>query len=188
MRVDTQRFLKMVEATPGGMLFFDLEASGLRGDYNSIICGSLLSYEADAGDVDTYMVKKVGADKEVVGAIKDRLEEAEMWVTYYGRGFDIKMLNTRLLRWGMDPVERRPHLDLYFLLKANLLTARRSQGHLLSWLGTPEQKMGVSATVWSEANLDKKNLKILADRCASDVEGLRALYTKTKHLVKEVTT
>lgn len=184
MQVDTQRFLRLAEQA-GTLVFVDLESTGFKGDYNSVLCGSILPYQRK---VHTSTIKQVGNDQKVVREIKELLEAADIWVTFYGRGFDLKMLNTRLLRWGHPPIQKRPHCDLYFQLKSKLLTSRKSQGHLLSWLGTPEQKMGVSAKVWSEAALDPKNLKILKDRCESDVVGLQDLYERTKHLITDVTT
>jgi len=101
--------------------------------------------------------------------------------------FDIPMVNTRLLRWGSSPVEKRLHIDLYFVLKYGLLTGRKSQAHLLEWLGTPEKKMSVSASVWSELPFKmKEHLPVLIERCESDVEGLEALYKRTRHLIMDV--
>ena len=116
-----------------------------------------------------------------------RMNAARCWVTYYGKMFDIPFLNTRLLRWEMEPLTKKPHLDLYFTLRSAILTGRRSQGHLLSFLQLPEQKMGVSATVWSEITADpKKHMPTMARRCNRDTAGLRALYKKTRHLIREI--
>ena len=183
MQIDTQDFLDLVEQT-GKLVFVDIEALGLKGDYNSVICVSLKPYGKDPY---TIAIKQPGNDKRVVRETKDELEKYLCWTSYYGKGFDVKMLNTRLLRWGYSPIEKRAHLDMYFSLKENLLTARRSQGHLLSWLGTPEQKMSVSASAWSELPFKmKEHLPVMIERCESDVTGLEALYRKTRHILKEI--
>jgi uncharacterized protein YukE len=51
-----------------------------------------------------------------------------------------------------------------------------------------EEKMSVSPNVWAGLAGDKfdKNIKILRKRCESDCEGLEQLYTRTRHLIKEV--
>ncbi len=183
MKIDPQVFLRLVEQAQT-IAFVDIEATGLRGDYNSTL---VVSVKRFGKKPISFMVEKPGQDKAVVLAAKAELESLDAWVTYYGKGFDIPMLNTRLLRWGVHPIEKRPHIDLYYTLKYNLLTARRSQGHLLSWLKTPQQKMGVSAEVWNEILADPKGqLPEMIARCESDVRGLEALYKQTKHLIRDI--
>ena len=183
MNVEPQEYLDLVEGA-GKLVFVDIEASGLKGDYNSCICVSLKPYGKEPH---TIAIKQRGNDEKVVRDAKKELESYSCWVTYYGKGFDIPMLNTRLLKWGQPPIEKRFHLDMYFSLKANILTATKVQGHLLAWLGTPEQKMGVSASAWSELPFRvKEHLPTMIERCESDVEGLEALYRKTRHLIREI--
>ena len=183
MNLDAQEFLDLVEES-SKIVFFDLESLGLKGDYNSIICGSFKPYDKDPY---TIAIKQPGNDQKVAKDIKAELEKYICWVTYFGRGFDLAMINTRLLRWGLPPVEKRLHIDLYFVLKYGLLTGRKSQSHLLSWLKTDEQKMSVSASVWSEFPFKmKEHLPVLIERCESDVEGLEALYKRTRHLIMDV--
>mgnify|MGYP000075515246 FL=1 len=184
MQIEAQDYLRLVEKA-NTLAFFDIEATGLRGDYNSILVGSIKPF---LGKPYSFVVKQPGNDNKVVRDLKDALEQYDCWVTYYGKGFDIPMLNTRLLKWGAKPVEKRHHLDMYFSLKSNLLTARKSQGHLLSWLAAPEQKMTVGADVWNEviANPNGKAMKTMIERCESDVEGLQGLYERTKHVLRDI--
>lgn len=183
MQLDAQTFLQLAEKAHE-IVFVDLESTGLRGDYNSILCVSIKPWERR---VITFAVEKPGDDVSVVLAAKHALDAAACWVTYYGKGFDIPMLNTRLLQAGSSPLGQRHHVDLYYVLKFNLLTARRSQGHLLSWLNTPEQKMGVSADVWNKIIANPTAyMPTMKKRCESDVAGLQGLYKKTKHLIREI--
>lgn len=183
MQIDSQTFLRLVEET-NRIAFFDIEATGLRGDYNSVLVVSVKPYLTDPV---TFKIAQLGHDQKVLREAKDFLEQFDCWVGYYSKGFDIPMLNTRLLKWGMPPIEKRLHLDMYFSLKANLLTARKSQSHLLSWLGTPEQKMSVGADVWSEMGFKMdEHLPTMVERCESDTIGLQDLYDRTKHLIVEI--
>lgn len=184
MKVDPQEYLDLVEAA-AKLVFVDIESTGLKGDYNSILCVSFKPYGKAAY---TFTVKSVGNDQRLVREVKDELEKYSCWVTYFGRGFDLPMINTRLLKWGLLPVDQRFHLDMYWKLKSGILTGRRSQGHLLAWLGTPEQKMTVGASTWSEMGYRiKEHLPLMVKRCESDVRGLEALYKKTRHLVRDIT-
>lgn len=182
--IDAQDYLRLCEEA-GTLYFLDIEATGLRGDYNSVLCVSFKPYGKKPF---TLRVSQVGNDQKVVREAAEVIaDEADIIAGYYSKGFDIPMLNTRLLKWGHDPIPKTHHLDMYYTLKANLLTARRSQGHLLSWLETPESKMTVGADIWSGMNLNfEKNMSIMVKRCESDVAGLEALYERTKHLIREI--
>jgi len=183
MQLEPQTFLDLVEKA-GTLTFVDIEATGLRGDYNSILCVSVLPFNSEPT---TYSVRQAGNDQRVVREAKDALEAADAWVTYYGKGFDIPMLNTRLLKWGQAPIDKRPHIDLYYTLKSNLLTARRSQSHLLAWLDTPEQKLSIGADTWNQIVYDLEGtMPTMIKRCESDVAGLQGLYLKTRHLIRDI--
>lgn len=184
MQVDAQEYLSLVE-NANSICFFDIEATGLRGDYNSVLVASVKPFR---GKAVTFRVNQAGNDKGIVLDLKRHLEGYGCWVTYYGKGFDVPMVNTRLLKWGYPPIEKRFHLDMYYTLKANLLTARRSQGHLLSWLNVPEQKMTVGADEWNAVieNPNGPAMKTMIKRCESDVEGLQALYQRTRHVIREI--
>lgn len=136
----------------------------------------------------TFTVKQPGNDQRIVREAKEELEKYTVICGYYSKGFDIPMLNTRLLKWNQLPIKKLLHIDMYYSLKYNLLTARRSQGHLLSWLETPEEKMTVGADMWNQILNDPegKPMKVMVERCESDVAGLQALYNRTRHLIKEI--
>lgn len=182
-KLETSQLLPLLERSRA-ICTWDLEATGLKGDYNSILCASVKPFGEKAR---TFSVDSPGKDKEVAKLVKAELEKHQAWIGYYSRGFDIKMLNTRLLFHGLEPVEPRIHLDMYYALKSKLLTARRSQGHLLNWLELSEQKMSLSAEEWNRilGNYSKHKKTMIA-RCESDVKGLEALYKRTRHLVKDI--
>jgi len=183
VKVDPQQFLDLVEGAHK-LVFVDIEAMGLKADYGSAICVSFKPFDKKPY---TFSVSRPGDDKKLVKEAKEELEKYLVWCTYFGKGFDIKFLNTRLLRWGLLPIESRHHLDLFFTLKANVLTARKSQSHLLAWLETPEQKMSVSASDWADLPFNPKLLATMVRRCESDVSGLEALYRRCRHVIKDIT-
>jgi len=197
MNLPVKQFLDLVEQT-NNIVCFDIEATGLRGDYGSILCAS---FKQPDDKPYTDKVDRPGDDKHLCETIRDTLEHYMCWVTFYGKGFDIKMLNTRLLKHGLKPVRSEPHLDMYWVAKSHILTARKSQAHLLNWLEIELQltkdhskhiaeKMSVSADTWVQIlnpNNFKKSMKIMVERCESDVTGLEALYNRMKHLAKDVT-
>lgn len=183
MQIDAQDFLRLTEKAKT-LAIIDTESTGFKGDYDSLLVASVAPYGQKAV---SFTVAQPGNDKRLVRELKAYMESFDAWVTYYGKGHDIPFINTRLLRWGLKPVEKRPHVDLYYTLKYNINTSRRSQGHLLSWLELPEQKMGVSATVWERILYQfDKEIGTMTKRCESDVKGLETLYNRTKHLVMDI--
>jgi hypothetical protein len=184
LNVDTQEYLTLLEKT-GGLLFFDIETSNLRADYGGVLVASFKPYGQKPFSLS---VKQIGHDSLVVREAKKILEDAKVWVSYYGKGFDVPFLNTRLLKNGQMPIDKRPHLDMYFKLKYSTLTSRKSLSHLLLWLGTPEQKMSVSADTWATIGSDiKKSMPKMIARCESDCAGLEDLYKQTRQVIVDIT-
>ena len=66
LQIDVQTYLDLAEET-GKLVFLDIESSGLRGDYNSIICISLKPYNKDPY---TFRLKALGNDVKVVRDVK----------------------------------------------------------------------------------------------------------------------
>ena len=185
MNLKEKDFLRLVEKA-GTLAFVDIEATGLRADYNSALVVSIRPF--GTGPI-TYTVAQPGNDQKLVRVVKETLEQFDCWCTFYGKGYDIPFLNTRLLKWGLEPIEKRPHIDLYYTLKANVLTARRGQGHLLRFLETPQEKMDMAPESWNRILADFKNeVGTMVKRCESDVEGLEALYNRVKHLIRTIST
>lgn len=196
MQIDPHAFLRLAEAART-IVSFDIEATGLRGDYNSILC---ISIRPVGGKATTFAIEKPGRDREVVKEASAMLASMDCWISYYGKGFDFPMINTRLLKWGLPPLQRKPHLDMYYTLKSNLNTSRRSQAHLLDWLRIKQtgestdrdnndqvHKMTVSADEWNEVLANpERAMPTMIKRCESDTLGLQALYLRTKHLIKDI--
>lgn len=185
MQIEAQDFLRLVEKTHT-LAFVDLESTGLKGDYNSVLVVSFKPY----GRAPYALVcEEPGNDKELLYCVHEEMARYQCIVTYYGKGFDIPMLNTRMLGWGIEPLEPMHHIDMYFTLKSKLLTGRRSQGHLLEWLDTPEKKMSVGAGEWNKvlnSATRKEAMAKMVKRCNSDTTGLCDLYKRTSHLITDI--
>jgi len=183
-RIDTQTLLDLYERT-NSICFFDIEATTLTADYGSIVC---ISVKPFSGKPETLLVRRPGRDGKICREARDILNSYHCWVTYYGKGFDVKMLNTRLLLAKQPILEKKHHLDLYYLNRGNLALSRRSQAHIMNFLGQKEQKMSVSPNVWGSDIPDwkPKTQRALKLRCESDVIGLQELYTNVRHIVRDL--
>ena len=191
MQVDVQRYLDFLEDS-GKFYFVDTESQGLEGDYGRLYVGSVKEFD---GPTTTFYIGENFSDRGMVRDLKDKMEEADAWVTFYGKGHDIPLINTRLARWGYKPLEQRHHIDMFYQLVRKLKTARKSQAHLLEFLEDTmeilglkvERKMTISPNVWSDLPTHyHRNIKILRDRCDSDVDGLKVLYQVTRGLIRDI--
>jgi uncharacterized protein YprB with RNaseH-like and TPR domain len=181
MRLDTQTGLRLLEEAKSGLVTFDIESTGLKADYGTPICVSFKPYGKKPF---TLSVKELGNDKAMLKETAKILSSYECWMTYYGSLFDIKMLNTRMLKHGLDPLPKRLHIDLYFKLKNHLLLNGKSLGNVGRFLKCGEEKMSVHQDVWAEMGFQmKKHLPVMIERCESDTILLENVYDKTKHLI-----
>lgn len=182
MQIDAQTFLPIAERA-GAIAFVDIEASNLKADFGTVVVVSIKPY----GEKPKTFSAKPGRDKALMKAVAAELAKYPVWVTFYGKMFDVPFMNSRLLVNGLPPLPKHHHIDMYWVVKLQTALSRRNQAHLLEWLEAPSKKMSVSPNVWASmpANPDA-SLKTLRERCESDVIGLEAMYEKTKHLVREI--
>lgn len=185
MQLDHRLFLQMAKDS-GRLCTFDIEATGLSGDYNSVLVVSIKEFGQPK--VKTFAVSRPGEDKQVVRDAIEELSKYACWISYYGKGFDVPMLQARALLHRLPPLEKQCHVDMFFQLVSKVKTARKSQAHFLRWLGTPEQKMDMSPQEWNDVlSNPKQAIKKMIARCESDVVGLEGLFKRTEHLILNVT-
>ena len=183
MQVDAQTFLPIAEKA-GAIAFVDIEASNLKADFGTVVVVSIKPY----GLPPVTFSAKPGRDKALLKQVAAELAKYPVWVTFYGKMFDIPFINSRLLVNEMSPLPKHHHIDMYWIVKLQTALSRRNQAHLLEWLETPQKKMSVSPNVWANMPAEPEaSLAVLVERCESDVSGLEALYNRTKHLIREIT-
>jgi uncharacterized protein YprB with RNaseH-like and TPR domain len=183
MKIETQDFFDLVEAT-GRLAIFDIEASGLKSDYNSILVASVKPFHRKPV---TFSVDRPGDDRTVIKNLRDELEKYLVIVGYYSKGFDIPMLRGRLLQNNMTDIKPLLHLDMYFGLKAHVNPARRSQAHISEWLDLEHKKLTLSPQVWNDVLArPARELPKLVKRCEADVVELEDIYSRCRHLIREV--
>lgn len=183
MQIDAQEFLKLAEKAHG-IATFDIESTGLNCDYNSII---VISIKPFMESPKSFVVNQPGNDKGVVASARDMLHEYPVWVSYYGRRFDYRMIQGRLLKHHLAPLQRHHHIDLYQVLKSGVNTSRRSMAHYSHWLETDEQKLTLSPDVWAKVIANPEVwLPKLKNRCEADVKETEGLYRRSRQLIREV--
>jgi uncharacterized protein len=101
-------------------LFLDTETTGLAGGTGTVpFLVGIGSFTDSHFRIEQYFMRDYDEEKAVLAAVRERLDRAEMLVTYNGKAFDMNLLRTRFTLSRMPrKAPEIPHLDLLF-------TARR---------------------------------------------------------------
>lgn len=118
-------------------------------------------------------------DSKLVAEIRKILEPADMLIHHFGDRFDWPFIQTRLARWGMEPLQKPPTFDTCTVARKNLSIKSNSLKSLAYFYGFKETKMELPEDVWLLANAgDKASIELLSERCRSDVRLTEKLYYK----------
>lgn len=124
-------------------------------------------------------------DKKLVMTLGAVLSDADLWVTWYGSGFDVKYVNSRLLKHGLAPMPPKPNVDCCMVSRHNLQVRRNSLANVSQFLGL-DSKTHLSWDHWMRAALgEKKSIKYVADHNVQDVVVTRQAYLMMRPLVRQ---
>lgn len=182
MQIRPEEILPTLEKAKA-LCFLDIESTNLKADYGTCLVASIKPY---GSPVQTW-TSRPGFDKGLLEEVSRELNNYVVWVTFYGRRFDVPFIQSRLVRHCLPPLPKRHHIDIWQVVKQGTCISRRNQAHLLEWFDLGERKMSLGPDVWAEVAENPKNVGVLKKRCESDVKGLEQLYDRTKHLIGEIT-
>lgn len=165
--------------------FFDIETTNLEASIGMILCACVKEM---GGGIYTAVsrIPKGGYmdDHEVVVQLRDWLEAYDYVVTYYGTGFDIPYLNTRLLVHGERPISRLRHVDLYYTAKFQLKLHSNRLDVVTETLFGKSEKTRVLGPVWTRAAQgDPEAMKYIVDHCEIDVEVLERAFNRLRGFI-----
>lgn len=162
---------------------WDIETSGLKGDWDIVLCSAIKPYGHDVKptitkiDLDARDLLK--AEDGLIEEINDSLNEYDGLISYYGTGFDLRMLRTRSFAHGLKPIPKKHHLDMYFTAKRILNTGSKRMDRINQLLqianpdGSPK-KTPLEIYQWSRVvhGRDKELFEYIIDHNMKDVEIL----------------
>lgn len=143
----------------GGLVFFDLETTGLAGGAGTCAFLVGLGWFSDAGTFDTrqYLLTSHADEAELLGAVANDLGAAGVLVSFNGKSFDAPLLEMRYLFHRIPWTPRDlPHLDV--LHPARRFWGARREG----WGGGPRER---------ECSLRALESSVLGARRLRDVHG-----------------
>lgn len=173
------------------VIAFDIEASSLNASFGHLLCfgyQDIRTKHAKVLRIDQYPAATMDEpiDYHLVKAIHGMMEQDDIFVSWYGTGYDWPFLKTRIMLAGLSPMPPLKHVDLYYTCRANLkLHSNRLQG-ASETLGCPLSKTPVRADIWLKAQRgDLPSLAYVAKHCKLDVEILTWVYHKLSPYVRQ---
>ena len=154
--------------------FFDLETSNLNANFGEILVGCI---KPKGKKVEVYTADEHFGDALLVEDLALRLQDFDYIVTWYGTGFDMPYLATRLQISKAPNLGPVRHVDLYYTARKNLaLSSNRLQMVAESLLGK-SGKTRIIPTIWTAAMKgDRKAMGYIANHCVADVKELERLF------------
>jgi len=183
---------------------FDIETWDLTAPFGPLVCASVLSQEPGFEDrmvtfrQDEYV--KSGAaedmldDRQLLCDLRDFIEEHNLSIGWFSKGFDIKHVRSRLALHGERLLKSMWHYDAMWGYKgwrgvsfgsAKMKNVAKNMGVAIG----VEQKPDVSAETWLSAKLGKKKaVDAVAERCEADVRITQKLaqYGMDNMLLKRI--
>jgi uncharacterized protein YprB with RNaseH-like and TPR domain len=124
---------------PERALYLDTEATGLGGGTgNRAFLVGMCWFDArtDAFVLEQLLLRDLDDETPLLERVRERIEAADLLVSYNGKSFDIPLLRARMVMTKVGSIPERPHLDL-------LHVARRIH-HRRGWrmsLGSVERRV-----------------------------------------------
>lgn len=178
------------------ILMFDIESSGLKGDFANCFCvGYMYHGEKKASVVSIFDVAKAcpsckrfdtAQDALLMAPVHKIMSEADIWCGWYSKGFDWKFLNARFIEAGLPPLPDVPHIDLYYTAKHNFAFTSNRLASVREFLGTKTHKTALTKRIWRRAQAGHADaLQYIVDHCRADVLVLDQVYEKLKPYIRQ---
>lgn len=164
------------------ILFLDIEATNLDLDfgYTISVAGAVNDGKVFVKSNDDWpdaFKKDPTDDTNLMRYIWEEMANADMWVTWYGKEFDWKALQTRMLIQGLDVLPPTPHIDLFYTARSNFKLHSLRMGSVSQAFGCPFDKTPIIPRTWIRAMAGFTDaIQYVRDHNVIDVEILRWLY------------
>lgn len=165
--------------------YFDLETHDLSPEFGPVLVASVLSLPG-RGMVtfrqDEYVAdgraQDMADDEQLLLDLRALLNSHDILAAYYGKNFDCTLANTRLIKYGHDPLEPNRWIDPYYAFGGwgNPKPKSRSLEDVARFLDLDEEKKGIPPDIWVEARAGRQEaMDEAVERCESDVRLLKGV-------------
>jgi len=189
------------------IIVWDLETGNFNANLSSIICfgWKVLGSRGQPHCKNTWDYKGwrknlfgIYDDKKLVEYIYSILVDADGIVTHYGKGFDLRFLNSRLVYHGLPPLPPMMHIDTWATARYKLKLHSNRLDAVAGFFGLDQKTSIVKEAqdrglhiehkwhLWVlTSQWNKKALKLMSDYCKQDVAVLEQVYFKILPLMGE---
>lgn len=171
--------------------WYDLEATNLNGSFGSLLAGccnhadgSIFTVRID--DPKLRDKKDPTNDRALAAAMRDHLESHDIIFSWNGRrgmnpkgrgGFDVPMLNARLVPDRILKSDSRTHIDLLPVARRHLQLHSYRLAAVQEFLELQEEKSAILPNIWRRAlQHDKEAMDFVVDHCQRDVRVLQEVF------------
>jgi len=172
---------------------WDIEATNLNANFGRILCTCVKEHGKDAIKTfraDRYEKYKTEPwdDSELANDIARYLETFDIWVTWYGKMFDVPFLQTRLILGDKRQLDKTKHVDLYYQARQKLKFHSNRLAAVTEALNVPHRKTPLEPPTWLKATAGHRpSLNKIVTHCRMDVITLDEVYNKLKKYIERVT-
>lgn len=171
------------------ILLWDIETTNLTATFGVILCIGYKWRGESKPKIITILDdehRDMLDDKRLVKRFAEIFEQADWHVTWFGIGFDLKMLNSKLIQHGLKPLPPKPHIDLWKTARSKFKLHSNRLAVWEEFLGTSQKKTPITFEAWRRAALgDRKALRQVKEHCEIDVQVLEEVYERMKPWVDE---
>lgn len=172
------------------VLFFDIESTGLNATFGTILC---IGYKF-LGDSEVHVPTILGGrrrqdmldDQKLVARFAKIYNHCDYSVGHYSSRFDLPMIRTKLLKYGLPPLPPKPHIDTWWIARRELKLHSNRLAVLQDFLGVSHSKTPLKPDDWIQAaHGNRAALDYIVDHCRQDVLVLEEVFLKLRPLAKE---
>lgn len=171
------------------ILGWDIECTNLNADWGYVVCAGIKEIGTKKPTkifkiTDYSRYKKDPTDDSfVLQDLYAWLTAADIWVTWYGKRFDVKYVQSRLLKHKMNPLPPTPHIDGWETARYKMKLSSNRLASVTSFLGLQDKTL-VKSGVWARAQAGHKpSLNYIYHHCKVDCEVLGQVYDRIKTLI-----
>lgn len=177
------------------ILLWDIESTGLNATFGTLLTLGWKWFEEEGVTVKTILEGQKGKrrspdmldDRYLVEEFTKAFNTADYHVTWYGEGFDLRMLRSKSILYGLPPLAPVTHIDLW-------KTARRKfklhSNRLNVWeqfLGVKHAKTPLRFEQWlAAAHGNREALDYIVEHNRNDVLVLEEVFVKMRPWLENV--
>lgn len=180
------------------MLLYDTESTDLNASWGRILCSSFVTLDGDPytfrSDRKPHKGRNAIDDGNLVIAIRDELESADIIVGWNSILHDIPLINARLAKVGERACQLGEkygtwHLDMmWYSGGQSMKVGGRKLDTIARFFEAPNQKTPLNGDIWQLASTgDREAMNTVVEHCEADVSVLRDLWPKLAPHVRKFT-